>query len=49
MKQFFEEPNVFVERFSVNDQVLTVSWIAPDIDNDETNPVSPFGGAKAIG
>lgn len=38
MKQFFEEPKVFVERFTVNDQAMTVSWITPDSSNDETNP-----------
>lgn len=48
MKQFFEEPKVLVERFSVNDQVLTVSWITPDITNDETNAIG-FGAAIVPG
>lgn len=36
MKQFFEEPKVFVERFNVNDQTLTVSFVTADVFNDET-------------
>ena len=38
MKQFFEEPKVFVECFAVTDQTMTVSWITPDIEGSETNP-----------
>ena len=46
MKQFFETPEILVERFSVTDQTMNVSWITPDNDNDETNP---FGGLPSIG
>lgn len=44
MKQKFEEPNVAMERFSVIDQTLNVSWI-PGLGEDETNPfdISPIG------
>ena len=44
MKKNFEEPNILVERFNVTDQTLTVSWITPDLTNDETNAF----GVKAI-
>ena len=37
MKQFFEEPRVFVERFTVTDQTLNVSWVTVDPNSDETN------------
>ena len=39
MKQFFEEPKVFVERFNVTDQTLTASWM-PELGEDEMNPYS---------
>lgn len=52
MKQFFEEPRVTVERFTVTDQTLTatVSWFIDNLfeDSNETTVYGPFNG-PAIG
>lgn len=46
MKQFFEEPKLCLEQFTVTDQTLWTSGIVQDVD--ETDFVA-IGSGKAIG